>query len=49
MTAVSNKSKANTLVNQFTYVFTKENLSYIPKLKQKYQDMPKMHFDELGI
>ena len=47
--AATNQSKANALVNQFSSVFTKENLDDIPQVPKKFPDMPDITFGEEGI
>jgi hypothetical protein len=47
--AGTDQSKANALVNQFSSVFTKENLENLPQLPQTYPDMPGITFGEEGI
>ena len=47
--AASDKSKANTLVNQFSSLFTKENLDTLPQLDNEYPDMPNIEFGQEGI
>ena len=47
--AASDQAKANALVNQFSSVFTKENLDTLPTLPQDYPDMPDISFGEEGV
>ena len=47
--AATDEKKANALVNQFTSVFTQENLDNIPELPKLYPDMPEIGFGEEGI
>ena len=47
--AATNISKANTLVNQFTSVFTKEITETLPSLHSVHPDMPKISFGLDGI
>ena len=47
--AATDNAKANALVNQFSSVFTKENLENIPSLPQEYPDMPDITFGEEGV
>ena len=47
--AATNISKANTLVNQFTSVFTKEITETLPNLHSVHPEMPKISFGLEGI
>ena len=49
MPAATDQSKAKALVNQFSSVFTKENIDDIPQIPQQYPDMPDITFGEEGI
>ena len=41
--------KSNALVNQFSSVFTKENLDNLPELHKEFPDMPQITFSKEGI
>ena len=47
--AATDQGKANALVNQFSSVFTKENLENLPSLPQDFPDMPDITFGEEGV
>ena len=47
--ASTDQSKANALVDQFSSVFTQEDLTSIPQLEQKYPDMKNITFGLEGI
>ena len=47
--ATTDKEKANALVNQFSSVFTNENLDNVPSLLQEFPDMPEITIGEEGV
>jgi hypothetical protein len=47
--AASDQSKANALVDQFSSVFTQEDIQNTPTLTQVFPDMPNITFGEEGI
>ena len=47
--AATDTSKANTLVEQFTSVFSKENMDNLPPTQKLFPDMPTISFGEEGV
>lgn len=47
--AATDNTKANALVDQFTSVFTQEDLDNLPELPQAFPDMPHITFGEHGV